>query len=327
MKDEICNVIFLVLWIPIMLNAWCPVGHYAIARECGVTHDEAGLYNLPDAWESYEWVYIEGVQIRLYAITDNFCWSHSVARTGRASVLGLEIGIPLIPAYHLEREPGDILRSFLTNGKVSNWGNGGTSSGILASNTAMYMSGHNAADRPVHWAYFGGGSIDGWNLNHRIKEEWADYAILLWKQKITFNANGDIDTFWGNAVVPGMQPMPFNVNMVNCHALRLAQLAARKKRFFLEETDFSTPSGDPNTFEAVDSLGDIQDKVSELAENVNDTVREMTQRRWLELKSEAINRGWMTVQTSMNGNEICNFSLLSTKFSSSVSSFVAIINP
>ncbi len=283
------------LFFSTMLNAWWPVCHYAIARECGVPHDEAGLYNLPDAWKSYEWFYLEGVALKLYAITDNFCWSHGVARTGRTTVAGMAVGIPLIPEYHLEREPGEIIRSLISNGKVNHWGTSSYPTGTLATavNTAKYMTGHNAADHYVHWSYFSGGSINGWDTQHKIKEEWADYAILLYKNKITFKLNGDIETFWGNAVTSNTQPMPFDITKVNCYSLQLAQMVTRKNRAFLEEADFTSNTGNPCIYNAVNTVSQILGKVSNLADNINESVREMNQDRADELQETAMSKHWM----------------------------------
>ena len=310
------------------VRAWCPVCHYAIARDCGFSHEEAGLFNLPDAWDSYKLIYLEGDSLRLYAITDNFCWSHSVARTGRTVIASLDIGLPLVPSYHLEREPGAIIKNLIENSKVLHWGaaNSQTSTEGDPVKTALYMSGHNAADYNVHWSYFGGGSLNGWYTEHKIKEEWCDYAIAARKKVITFNEGGEIASFYGYAVSDHDYPMPFDVNRISCHALRLSQLIIRKSRAFLEENDFINKSNNPYVYDSVNSMQEIHGLVSKLKADINDSIRVMNQERYDELTAIARNNQWITVKINPQTHlEEDDYSLLLNIYSESVKNFKNII--
>lgn len=299
--------IFLVCCLP-FAGAWWPVGHYAVARKCGVPHEEAGLYNLPDAWNSHDWT---------YSITDNFCWSHSVARDGRNGI------VPRPPVYHLTREPGKIIKDLVDKNKVAHWSTGNQCcTEDTALNTAKYFTGHNAADKDVHWAYFQGGTIPQWMTHHETKEEWADYAILMYFGKITFKSDGSIDTFWDSAVDDSVPPMPFDTNSINCPIIVLAQKVARKNRVILDAEDMSPDEDVPYTYDSVDSVATVESLVQGLATKVNDKVREMNRNKWRELLEIAVDHNWMTVTINdLTGEEKYYFVELVTKFNSAVKNF------
>ena len=300
---------FLVCYLP-FAAAWGPVGHYAVARECGATHEEAGLYNLPDAWPSH----IAGF------ITDAFCWSHSVARDGRNGL------IPNVPQERYDREPGKMIKELVEENKVVHWSADQGCARDAALDTAKYFTGHNAADKPVHWEYFEGGSLDGWTTHHQTKEAWADYAILLNLEKITFKADGSIDTFWGNPVVAGTEPMPFNINNINCPIIVLAQKIARKNRFILDVADEAPDKSAPNTYNTVESVGSVNSRVQNLAAEINDAVRRMNWDRWDKLKKEAIKEEWMHVDQEQP-EVIIDFGELAERFDESKANFNSKIMP
>ncbi len=284
------------------LDAWWPTAHYSIAREGGFPHSEAALFNLPDAWKSYELIYTGETFVRIFAITDDFCWSHGVAKTGRCFLV-----IPKKPAHHYpEHCPGKLIQDAVNAGKVQQWGPGASidtsATDAKALNTATYLIGHNAADFNVHWAYFSGADdtmsfeqcLASWTTNHRIKEEWADYAVLKMTQKIVFDPSTEkISSIWGNAIPATGQAVPFDVSMVNCYALRLSQLAARKNRFRIEDGNVFITDPSPYCYHSVNSYSDILSKVTALADSVNDDIRNMRKERWLKLRKTAYQEGWM----------------------------------
>lgn len=124
-KKYWCILILIILTTSCTLFAWGPVGHYAIARESGITHDKAGLYNLPDAWDSWALIVVNlnEPNANIFEITDFFCWSHAVARNPKSwSFYGIvPVRVPSIPEYHLEREPGQIIQAFIDQNKVARW--------------------------------------------------------------------------------------------------------------------------------------------------------------------------------------------------------------
>lgn len=298
---------FVIGYLPFAV-AWRPIGHYAVARECGVTHEEAGLYNLPDAWPPH----IAGF------ITDTFCWSHSVARNGRNGL------IPNVPVERYDREPGKMIKELVEKNKVIHWSADQGSTRDAAFNTAKYFTGHNAADKPVHWEYFGGGiSLEEWTTNHNTKEEWADYAILMWLEKIVFNAEGSIDTFWGNQISANIQPMPFDINCINFPIIVLAQKIARKNRFILDVEDEDPDKSAPNTYNTVESVEDVYERLQDLAAEINGAVRGMNQDRWLtDLLEIALVNNWMTVTLNDPNGVKYNFSDMIENFNSAKTEFV-----
>ncbi len=315
------------------LYAWGPIGHYAIARECGVSHDKAGLYNLPDAWDSWAFIVVNlnDPNANFFEITDYFCWSHAVARNPKEwSFYGIiPLRVPSIPEYHLEHEPGHIIKVFINEDKVEQWQtvNGNIpAEKTKAEDTARFFTGHNAADYHVHWSYFGGGSVDGWMTGHKTKEEWADYAILICRQQITFKANGDIATFWGNTVTLAVLPMPLSLDKVNLLAIRLAQLAARKNRFILDQEDFSPGISNPNVFNGVETINSLRSRISDLEEDINERISEFSLDKWLELKEVALENSWMSITyDSISGQAIEDFSQLLQKLNLAKNRFQSLV--
>lgn len=321
-KKYWCILILIILTTTCSLFAWGPVGHYAIARESGITHNKAGLYNLPDAWDSWALIVVNlnEPNANIFEITDFFCWSHAVARNPKSwSFYGIvPVRVPSIPKYHLEREPGQIIQAFIDQNKVARWR---TEHGNIpvertqAKDTAIFFTGHNAADYHVHWSYFGGNSVDGWLTGHKTKEEWSDYAILISRHQITFTLNGNIATFWDSPMSSTIYSMPLPQEIINLRAIRLAQLAARKNRFFLDEKDFSQVSKSPNAFNDVETITSIRERITNLEDEINNIISHFSIERWLELKEIALKNGWMyIIDDAETGRPLEDFSALLKMF-------------
>ena len=265
------------------MYAWWPAGHYSIARAAGYSHNEAGYFNLPDAWDSMTWY---------GSITDVFCWSHSVKRDGTTNL------IPNIPVYDTTREPGSVIKA-LASGKVVNWTAANTQTSAL--NTAKYFRGHNAADNNVHWAFFqgGGGNLSNWTVQHQEKEKWSEYCILDYLLEITFSSQDTIETFWEITIDQNNTSqviIPIDVNNINAWIIQLAQKVARKNRIALDE------GSSPSRWTTVETVQTIQEKIVALQTAVNNSIREMTQTKYDELKTLAASNGW-TVNALININE------------------------
>ena len=144
-----------------VILAWDPIAHYSIGLDLGY-QGKSGNMNLPDTWPS-----MTGTKT---GISDWFCWSHAVQRTGRTGVF------PNVPRDTDDgREPGQIM-NILAKHKIE-WENAVDRQSAI--DTAIGFVGHNGMDRIVHFSYFEGGSWELWTTSHADKEEWTDYWVWV----------------------------------------------------------------------------------------------------------------------------------------------------
>ncbi|MCX7935488.1 MAG: hypothetical protein N3A66_09560, partial [Planctomycetota bacterium] len=150
--------------------AWCPIAHYAIAREAALdkgwspqaAERIARCANLPDYVPSKEQDTMDGLKPLpgLY-LNPYFCWSHAVQDTGffrsDRSVAGglMAVHGPLKPLYPDDgRYPGAIMRELFVK-KLDLRGVPTERLDSMRYAINGFRS-HNAADRVVHFDFFQG---------------------------------------------------------------------------------------------------------------------------------------------------------------------------
>jgi len=300
------------------LLAWSFLVHYSLGRDKGYSHETAAFFNLPDLWPNMP--EISGVPYWT-TITDEFCWSHGLQRNGNTYVIadaifGLSavepIPIPNEPNNPNDsREPGIVMKK-LINDKVK-WNN--DSDKQLATKTATYFTGHNAADAVVHFSYFLAGSATNWFTNHKIKETWAEYAVMDQLGKITFT-NGCITQFSNVSINPNDSSqtiIPMSVENIDPKIIILAQKVARKNRMALDKGD------NPTRFTTISTIAGITTLINNCSSNANSFIRNMNQDSYNSFTEKAISNGWIQRQyDQLNSAFIYDYSTLMNKYNSAL---------
>lgn len=134
--------------------AWWPIAHYEITKEA-VGTDIATYAQLPDYVNSWQWFQWEGYDYEWFDITFGFCWSHGVQDAGETVPMPPIPGVAVKPTYpdpEDGRYPSPAMWE-LAQRKLKD-----LPPSIEAEmlKVAKGFRAHNAADRLVHFTYFGG---------------------------------------------------------------------------------------------------------------------------------------------------------------------------
>lgn len=263
---RLCLVICVL--VPLFAFGWWDCSHTAITKAAGVSDNSLG--QLPDIWDRQEHVIF---------IAPFFCWAHGVQSTGQS---GWRLGLcPRKPSYPADdREPGGYM-AMLERDKIKN-------PGPDAKKTALSFSYHNAADGVVHFSYFSGGSIMGWAVGHRVKEEWADYMIFTKKTGGAFNpctSRPDPLDPQGPPLLEGGEPVvPFEVKCSgDAKIIQLAQQAYIKNRLSTK----AGKNGVTHGLGTADSMEDIRQKILDYLREENTTYDHFSAYTFADLKHTA----------------------------------------
>jgi|GEM_PF-3778228 len=288
-------VLLLVVILPDPAFGWWPIGHYEITKRAGLP-DIAEYSQLPDYEDSWSPIVWTGPpeMFEVADISRYFCWSHAAQDAGEIAA-GL---VPIKPAYPDDGRYPCPDMWYVVQHKL---GNLTPEQKIEMEKTARGFLAHNAADRVVHYAFFGGadpgdGLIEGkdkWLVEHSHKEKWADYWIYIrenWASdwEAAFDAEGKLELTveYANGV-PVATPTDDMAFM-----MQLSQKVSRKTRRFTEAgKDYYVIS--PQT-------------ISEIKQKVQNTINskvtaeklrsDYTRADFLDLEAEAVREGWLVPQ-------------------------------
>lgn len=274
-RQLIFLVISFIALSSVPVKAWGPIAHYSISNKAGFDAN-AICMNLPDAWPNREWIIF---------VTKWFAWTHAVQTSGS------NWGVPNLPIYPEDgRYPGYDMYQLLTR-KLTN-----TNGSEI--NTVYGFIGHNAMDSIVHYDYFLGGTIDNWRIQHGEKEEWADYEIYLRSSYAngSFDMEGRPVSFWGIAIVqddPSQVIIPCSGDM---SLLRMAQKVYRKNRRI-------TSNNSTDHLNEIDSIAQINDRIQNLQNDINNGLKKLNNKRLIELRQKAELNGWTLDELESKINE------------------------
>ncbi len=335
-------IFFLLVYFSIIQSAssWQFMTHFIIGfnRLGGVTSTYstnepikyAAFYNLPDIWDNMPTIHIfdntypaiwEG-----WYITDEFCWSHAVRRTGSTFTVP-NIPIPIYQYNHNSgtlteedlRDPGHIMIQLIPKLNISEYAR------KLAEATSEYFIMHNRANAVVHYRYFGGEQnsmslfdcIDAWRIGHARKERWADLAISVNARDANNNHylvfhnsgvnTGKIKSFCGIEITDYNNQIvaPLPVSAINTEIIIYSQLAARKNRQVLDI------GNSPSSYHTINEISQIHHMVSNCEAENNKKLRETTKQEYEELCEYAADTGWCF----KNADGSYNFDSLLLEFS------------
>jgi len=189
LKVTVAVALAVVLGLPSMGFAWWGFVHYRVAKD--IVGVDPNYAMGPDTFKATDDIIIP------LSISPEFTWSHAVMASD------LDAPPPDIPQYpHDGRYPGKAMYDLVTKKLspttvTSMQGPNAYQQSPIETSKGFLV--HNASDNIVHWSYFLGGDTPlacslfpgwMWETNHKFKEEWASYIVLMLKDARTNGGAG-----------------------------------------------------------------------------------------------------------------------------------------